>query len=91
MKDSLTACVPDCILRGHAPPATLAAFLYVFVVSLAQEGENCSCVCVERECEQECVEEVETEVADFHQPLQQAIQVAAAHLGGARGSGLEVM
>ena len=82
MKGSLTASVPDCVPWVHAPPATLVTFVNGLVVSLAQEGEDGLCVRVEWEGEQEGIEEVKTEVADFHQPLQQAVQVAAAHLGG---------
>ena len=40
------------------------------------------CVGVEGEGEEKRVEEFETKVADFHQPLQQAVQVATVHLGG---------
>ena len=77
-----SSCIPDCILRVNTSSPHFLPPLKAGSVGLLEEVHDCVRIREEWEGHEEGVEEVQAKVAHFHQPLQQALQVATVHLGG---------
>ena len=68
-------------MRGDAATPPLPV-LQALPVALVQEVKDSISICVQWKRHEECVEEIQTKVADLHQTLQQALQVPTVDLCG---------